>query len=122
MVTLEEYCALAESFPGAEEGDGPSFSVNGRAFAWAWRERVHPKKTKVPRPERPVVPVASLDDKEALVQGEPDAFFTEPHYDGYKAVIVRLEAIDPARLREVLEDAHTLAVAAGPPKPRKRTV
>jgi hypothetical protein len=120
MVTIDEFRTIAGAFPGAEERDGPSFAVNGRAFAWPWRERVHPKKTKVPRPECPVVPVASLDDKEALVLGEADAFFTEPHYDGYKAVIVRLHQIDPGRLREVLEDAHALAVAQGPPKPRKR--
>jgi len=119
MVTIEEFRAIAGSLPGAVEDDGPSFAVNGRAFAWPWRERVHPKKAKVPRPECPVVPVASLDDKEALVHGEPGAFFTEPHYDGYKAVIVRLAEIDQARLREVLEDAHTLAIAQGPPKPRK---
>jgi hypothetical protein len=120
MVTVEEFAAIARALPGAEEQEGPSFAVNGRAFAWPWRERVDPKKSKVPRPERPVVPVATLDDKEALVQGEPEAFFTEPHYDGYKAVIVNLERIDPVRLREVLEDAHALAIAQGPPKPRKR--
>lgn len=120
MATLDDLRRLALALPGAQEDAGPEYSVNGRAFAWPWRERGDPKKARVPRPEYPVLPVESLAIKDALVTGEPDAFFTEPHYDGYKAVIVRLSGISVGRLEEAIADAHACALEMGPPKSRKR--
>jgi hypothetical protein len=49
--------------------------------------------------------VIDVADAEALLKGEPDVFFITPHYDGYPAVLVRLEAVDPAQLAELIEDA-----------------
>jgi hypothetical protein len=48
--------------------------------------------------------------KEALLETYPDAFFTIPHFDGYPAVLVRLEAIGLAQLRAVITDAWLLKV------------
>ena len=48
--------------------------------------------------------------KEALLETYPDAFFTIPHFDGYPAVLVRLDAIDLEQLREVITDAWLLKV------------
>ncbi|MGH2818496.1 MAG: MmcQ/YjbR family DNA-binding protein [Actinomycetota bacterium] len=45
------------------------------------------------------------DEKEMLLRAEPDVFFTTPHYDGYPAMLVRLSAIEPNELREVLIDS-----------------
>jgi hypothetical protein len=56
-------------------------------------------------PDALVVRVVHLGEKEALLQGYPDAFFTTPHYDGYPAVLVRLEAVDPTELAELIEEA-----------------
>lgn len=36
---------------------------------------------------------------------KPHAFFSTPHYDGHPYVLVRLEAVDPVELAELLEDA-----------------
>lgn len=52
-----------------------------------------------------VVRVADADDKEALLSGEPDVFFTTDHYDGYATVIVRLDAVDQDRLAEIVHEA-----------------
>jgi hypothetical protein len=52
-----------------------------------------------------IVVLVDLDEKEALLRAEPDVFFTTPHYDGYPAVLVRLSAIEPAELAEVLEES-----------------
>ena len=52
-----------------------------------------------------VVRVVDLEDKEALLRGQPDVFFTTPHYDGYAYVLVRLDRIAPAQLAELIEDA-----------------
>ena len=43
--------------------------------------------------------------KQGLLSLDPDVFFTEPHYDGFPAVPVRLTGIDPALLQEVIHDA-----------------
>ena len=54
------------------------------------------------REEDLIVVMVDLDEKEALLAAEPEVFCTTPHYDGYPAVLVRLSAIEPDELREVL--------------------
>ena len=76
-----------------------------RGFAWAWNERIEPKKPRVPNPEVLAVRVASLAEKEELLAADPDKFFTEPHYNGFPAVLVRLPAIDAGELAELITDA-----------------
>ncbi len=49
--------------------------------------------------------VADEEDKAALIAGEPQVFFTTPHYDGYAIVLVRLSEVGDAQLRELLVDA-----------------
>jgi hypothetical protein len=60
------------------------------------------------RPEALVVWVENLDDKEILIATEPRVFFTTPHYDGYPMVLVRLEAIDAKRARELITESWRL--------------
>jgi hypothetical protein len=43
--------------------------------------------------------------KEALLADDPDVFFTTPHFDGYPAVLVRLERIGVADLEELTTEA-----------------
>ena len=52
-----------------------------------------------------VVRVVDLEDKDALLRGQPEVFFTTPHYDGYPYVLVRLDRVDPRQLFELIEDA-----------------
>jgi len=49
--------------------------------------------------------VADMGEREALLQGQPDAFFSTPHYDGYPYVLLRLEKVDPDELAELIEEA-----------------
>jgi hypothetical protein len=49
--------------------------------------------------------VEHLGIKEALLVDDPDVFFTIPHFDGYAAVLVRLERIDVAALDELILEA-----------------
>jgi hypothetical protein len=44
-------------------------------------------------------------EKQSLLALDADVFFTEPHYNGYPAVLVRLPAIDLELLEKVLTDA-----------------
>jgi len=100
---------IALALPGVtERQDGFGFSVGKKQFCWAWNERVHPKKPRVPRPDVLAVRVAGADEKAALLAGDPDTFFTEPHYDGFPAVLVRLPAIKLRELRKLVGDAHRI--------------
>ena len=56
-------------------------------------------------PDALVLRVVDMGEREALLQGAPDVFFSTPHYDGWPYVLVRLEAVDPVELAELLEDA-----------------
>ncbi len=55
-----------------------------------------------------VVRVVDEEDKEALIKGDPDTFFTTPHYDGYAYVLVRLPKVSEQILGELIEDAWRL--------------
>jgi hypothetical protein len=49
--------------------------------------------------------VEHLGAKEALLAEDPDVYFTTPHFDGYPAVLVRLEEIEPKDLEELIVEA-----------------
>ena len=68
-------------------------------------ERREPKKPRVPRPEILAVRVKDQAEKAALLAGDPERFFTEPHYNGFPAVLVRLPRVTRAQLQKLLEDA-----------------
>ena len=40
-----------------------------------------------------------------LLASDPAKFFTEPHYNGFPAVLVRLRAVEADELRELITDA-----------------
>ena len=76
-----------------------------KGFAWVWMERVDPKRARVPNPKVLAVRVANDGEKQALIASDPEKFFTEPHYNGFPAVLVRLAKVGRSELRELLTDA-----------------
>ena len=121
MASLDDVREIALSLPETTEDiDGFRFLVDGKQFAWPWMERVDPKRARVPNRDVMAVRVGNELEKEALIDMDPAVFFTEPHYDGYPAILVRLPAIDPKLLRVVLTDgwrcrAPRRLLAAVPP-------
>lgn len=110
MADQNDVRRIALTFPAAIEDEGHfAFSVNNRGkqkgFAWVWMERIHPKKARVPNPDVLAVRVRDIQEKEMLLATEPELFFTEPHYNGYPAVLVRLSAIDIHDLKGLLMNA-----------------
>ena len=110
MATQADVEKIALSLPETrrEEHDFAFAVRNGKkykGFAWVWKERVDPKKARVPNPAVLAVRVATLDTKEILLMADQDKFFTEPHYDGFPAVLVRLGEIGVAELRALLRQA-----------------
>jgi len=86
-----------------------AFSVENKGkekgFIWAWNERIHPGKPRVPNPQVLAARVANETEKAALLGADPDKFFTEPHYNGFPAVLVRLPAVSVGELRQVITEA-----------------
>jgi hypothetical protein len=110
MADHDDVRRIALSLPDTTEGDESfGFSVrNGakeKGFIWTWQERVEPKKPRVPRPDVMAIRVKNLAEKEVLLASDEQKFFTEPHYNGYPAILVRLAAIDPEELGELITDA-----------------
>ena len=110
MATQGDVRRIALSFPETEEVEGRfAFSVRVKGklkgFAWVWMERVEPKKPRVANPGVLAVRVASLTEKNLMISAEPAKYFTEPHYNGFPAVLVRLADVSVAELRPLLEEA-----------------
>lgn len=111
MATLDDVREIAMSLPGVIPGeDGLAYSVEvkgkPKGFVWAWAERVHPKKARVRNPGVFAVSVPGLEAKEILL-GTDDGtkLFTEPHYNGFPAILVRLSAIERDELRDLVIEA-----------------
>jgi hypothetical protein len=49
--------------------------------------------------------VEHLGAKEALLADNPGVFFTTPHFDGYPAILARLDRITPGDLEELVVEA-----------------
>jgi hypothetical protein len=101
---------IARSLPDVVEAeDRFAFSVLNKGklkgFAWVWMERVQPKKARVPQPAVVALRVANELEKQMLIAADGEKFFTEPHYNGFPAVLVRLTAVDADELEELITDA-----------------
>lgn len=110
MATQDDVRRIALALPQVEEGeDHFAFSVptrgKQRGFAWVWMERIAPKKPRVAQPAVLAVRVANLEEKEALLALGDECYFTEPHYNGFPAILVRLAAIEVDELEALLIDA-----------------
>jgi hypothetical protein len=110
MATQDDVRRIALSLPETVEGeDHFAFSVRNKSklkgFAWVWLERIEPKKARVPQSEVLDVRVANLDEKATLLSMDADVFFTEPHYNGFPAVLVRLAAVELDLLEELIRQA-----------------
>ena len=111
MVSPAEIRRIALKLPGVEVVSDHYFAFGVRnkgklkQFVWTWMERVDAKKPRVPNPAVLAVRVPSLAEKDALIASKPATFFTEPHYNGFPAVLVRLSAIKRAELQDLIIEA-----------------
>jgi hypothetical protein len=120
MVGAEQLRALALALPEVTGGVGDSgqigFEVGGKGLAWAYLARPAPKAKRVLVPG--VVAVrCSMETKELLLEAAPERFFTDDHYRGYPAVLVRLAEIEADELESLLKQAWKIVAS---PTIRKR--
>jgi hypothetical protein len=106
MADADDVRRLALALPEVEEidCDGFDFRVAGKGFVWSYPERL-PGKPRVLRTDIAVLFVGDEAEKQALLLGEPHLFFTEPGYDGWPLVMLRLPRVDEDRLAELITDA-----------------
>lgn len=113
MADADDVRRLALALPDVVEIDseGFDFRVGGKGFVWSYPERV-PGQRRVIRTDVAVLFVGDEAEKQALLKGEPEVFFTTSGYDGWPLVMLRLEAVGLERLTELVTDAWRMRSAA----------
>jgi hypothetical protein len=106
MADADDVRRVALALPDVEEidSDGFDFRVGGKGFVWSYPERL-PGQRRVIRTDIAVLFVGDEAEKQALLLGEPEVFFTAPGYDGWPLVMLRLAEVDIERLTELVTDA-----------------
>jgi hypothetical protein len=109
MATWNDVRQLAMAMPETDEPSTGQWRVRKKLFAW---ERPLRKTDLValdldpndPEPYGPVLGARVPDEgaKFALIADDPEVYFTTPHFNGYPAVLVRLERISVPELTELL--------------------
>lgn len=117
MATQQDVREIALSLPETSEDPGRfAFSVNNKGkqkhFVWVWLERLQPKKARVPNPEVIAIRVSNLDEKDFLLAAEAGKFFTEPHYNGFPAILLRLADVGYDELSGLLLNAWSFQAPA----------
>jgi hypothetical protein len=111
---IEDVHEVAKAMPHVTIEHGPNgnpiYQVGGKSFVFFRNPR--PDAFDPATGERYgdviVIWVPSEDDKRALVQDPSSPFFTTPHFDGHRSVLVRasrLGELEREELAEVIEDA-----------------
>lgn len=123
MASLADVREIAMALPGVQERTGghtgaPEWNLRSGSIAWVRG----PTKTDLrtlaeldrswPDGVALGIRVSDLQEKEALLGAEPDVLFTIPHFDGYPALLVRLDVIERDRLEELICDAWLVRAPA----------
>jgi len=96
--------ALALPHVAEIDSEGFDFRVGDHGFVWSYPER-RPGKPRLIRTDIAVLYVGDEAEKQALLLGEPEVFFTTSAYDGLPLVMLRLARVDVDRLSELVTDA-----------------
>ena len=108
VATWEDVSRLAMALPETAESTDHGWSVQGKGFAW--ERPLRPKDREALGAAAPTGPIlcASVPDlgvKDALIADDPAIYFTTPHFNGFRAVLVRLDQIELDELAELLAEA-----------------
>jgi hypothetical protein len=114
MAHADDVRRLALALPQVEEidSDGFDFRAAGKGFIWSYPER-RPGEPRRIRTDIAVLYVGDEAEKQALLLGEPDIFFSAPEYRSFPLVMLRLARVDTARLAELITDAWRMRVPDG---------
>jgi len=109
MVSKAQFEKIALSFDGAEKGISFTHEaiVIGKSFFTRYRAEDNSA----------VIVLGSLDEREMLLEVEPETFHITAHYKNYPAVLARLDQLDAKSLRGLLQRQWLKLTA----KTRKKT-
>jgi hypothetical protein len=110
MADWNDVESIALGLDDVEEGTSygnRAWKVKGKLFVW---ERPLRKKEIEEMPDVPEGPIlgARVPDegaKQALIESEPEIYFTTPHFDGHASVLIRLDRIPRRDLEEAIAEA-----------------
>jgi hypothetical protein len=111
VATWDDVARLALALPQAQEGTSygnRSWKVKDKSFVWERPLRESDRAALGDAaPDGPILAarVEHEGAKQALLADDPAVFFTTPHFDGYPAVLVRLDAIALDELQELVTEA-----------------
>ena len=111
MATWDDVSRLALGLPETSEGTSfgnRAWKVKDKGFVWERPLRKSDLEALgADAPDGPILGarVEHLGAKEALLQDDSGVFFTTPHFDGYPAILIRLDAIGLDDLEEVVVEA-----------------
>jgi hypothetical protein len=111
VATWDDVRRIALELPETSEGisrDLRQWRVKDKGFVWERPlRRADLEALGDDAPKGPILGarVEHLVAKEALLADDPSVFFTTPHFDGYPAILVRLDRIRLEDLREVIVEA-----------------
>jgi hypothetical protein len=94
-MTFDEVRAIALALPGVEEGPcygAPGLRVRGKILARLW-----------PDGEVLVIARVGLDERDFLMEADPQTFFVTDHYRGYPTVLARLASLDAPTCKRLFE-------------------
>ncbi len=111
MATWDDVRELALALPETSERESRGshqWRVKDKLFVWERPlRRADLEALGGAAPDGPILGarVEHLVAKEALLNDSSGVFFTTPHFDGYPAILVRLNAISVEDLRETVVEA-----------------
>ena len=108
MATWDDVRSIAMALPEVSEDASRGWRVRQKGFVWERPlRRADREALGESAPPGPIlgVRVEHLGIKEALLASDPDVFFTTPHFNGYPALLLRLDKIGVDELRDVIVDA-----------------
>ena len=111
MATWDDARRLALALPETSERtsrDNAQWRVKDKLFVWERPlRRSDLEALGDAAPTGPILGARVEHEvaKQALIADDPGVFFTTPHFDGYPAILVRLDKIAPDVLEEVIVEA-----------------
>ncbi|MGH3625760.1 MAG: MmcQ/YjbR family DNA-binding protein [Sciscionella sp.] len=111
VASWDDVRRIALSLPEVSEGSTRGviqWRVKDKGFVWERPlRRADLDALGDTAPDGPILAarVSDVGVKQALLADDPTVFFTTPHFDGYAAILVRLEQIDVAELNELIVEA-----------------
>jgi hypothetical protein len=113
MADADDVRRIAQALPHVVEieSDGFDFRVANKGFVWSYPER-RQGQPRILRTDIAVLFVGDEAEKQALLLGQPELFFTTPGYDGLPLVMLRLAKVDIEHLRELVIDAWRMRAPA----------